>query len=477
MNLFKVLKNRSKILGMNERNLVYIKEYNPAKYRKVADDKILTKKVLTEEDIPTPRLIAQIDNIKQLEKFDWSILPKSFVIKPVRGTEGAGIEIFYNQDKEGNWIKANQSKFSLDDIKKLASEILEGKFTPYSEPDKVLIEERVKPHKAFKYYTYKGTPDVRIIVFNKIPLMAYVRLPTKESDGKANLIQGAIGSGIDLANGRTTTSVLGKGNGGKGTIIEYVPGTKLQLSGLKIPYWEKMLEISIQCQIVTNIGFLAVDFLIDREDGPKVVELTARAGLSIQIANQDGLRARLKKASGIKVKTIKKGIELAKALFGGEIEESIEKISGKQLIGIYEDITVYGINGKEEQTKAKIDTGADSTSIDIEVAKKLGFEEIINLIDEIKLPEDISYDDAVKLMNEYQEKYSQTHEELEDIDLVKSSHGFSLRPKIRISIKLGDLVFETKANIYNRQQMKYKVIVGRKSLSKFLVEPSRKPNE
>lgn len=473
MNLFHLYKNRKKVLGMNARNLLYVKRYNNSKVRKIADDKILTKEILSKFEIPTPQMVGSIRDFEGFKNFDWSTLPKSFVIKPVRGSEGAGIEIFYNQDKNGNWIKADGSKKSLNDIKHLAADILDGKFTPYAEPDSVLIEERVRPHKAFKYYAYKGTPDVRIIVFNNIPVMGYIRFPTKTSDGKGNMAQGAIGSGIDISDGRTTTSVMGKDNGGRGMVIKQVPGTKLNLSGLKIPYWNTMMEIAVECQQKTDIGFLAVDFLIDRDKGPMVVELTARTGLSGQIANQDGLRWRLKKAKGIKIKTIKQGIRVAKDLFGGEIEQSIETISGKELIGIYEDVTIFGINGQNEKTKAKIDTGADSTSIDIEVGKKLGYEEIINIINEIKLPQDASKEEAKELMEEYREKYMKEYEDLDDIKLVSSSHGISLRPKIKIKLQLGDLVFDTKANLYDRNKLKYKVIVGRKSLSKFLVDPGR----
>src|SRR5690606_18255766 len=164
-------------------------------------------------------------------------------------------------------------------------------------------------HKVFKPYTYKGTPDVRVIVFNNIPIMSYVRIPTKESNGKANLDLGAIGAGIDMAVGKTTSAIVGKSNR-----IEYVPGTNLPLSGLRIPYWDRILRYAIEASKATKLGFGAIDFLIDREKGPLIVELNARPGLSIQIANEDGLRWRLKKATGLKVKTTERGIRLAKDL-------------------------------------------------------------------------------------------------------------------------------------------------------------------
>ncbi|MFS8130431.1 MAG: sugar-transfer associated ATP-grasp domain-containing protein, partial [Candidatus Dojkabacteria bacterium] len=331
VNLSLLIKNRKDVLGRNERQLVYIRENNKRRSVKIADDKTLAKKILQQNNIPVPEKIAVIKSKEDLEHFNFDKLPKSFVIKPVKGVRGSGVDIFYNRDKNGKWIRADKTKASLDDIKGLCIDIIDGKYSLFNQPDVVLIEERVKAHKDFKYFTYKGTPDVRVIVYNKIPIMSYIRLPTKESNGKANLDQGAIGAGIDMAVGKTTDAIIGKG-----TPIEYIPETGVRVSGLKIPYWDLILKYAVEASKVTGLGFGAIDFLIDREKGPLIVELNARPGLSIQLSNDDGLRWRLKKASGIKVKTVEQGVRLGKDLFGGEIEEEIETISGKRMIGITE---------------------------------------------------------------------------------------------------------------------------------------------
>ena len=470
MNFAKFLKNRKKVLGMNERNLLFIRKSNHKKAVRIADDKILTKKVLTQANIPTPKLIATIDNLKELETFNWDAIPNSFVLKPVRGVEGAGIDIFYNRDNNGEWIRADKSKAKLEDLKLQIREILDGKFSLNHLPDRVLLEERVKTHKSFKYYTYKGTPDVRIIIYNNIPVMSFLRLPTKESNGKANLALGAIGAGIDLANGITTSAIQGKNK-----FVEYVPGTKLLLSGLKIPYWNKILTYAIEAQKATNINYAAVDFLIDRDLGPMIVELNARPGLSIQLANDDGLRWRLRKAQDLKVTTIEKGIRLAKYLFGGEIEEEVETITGKDVIGIYEKISLYDKEMKEYETKAKIDTGADSTSLDRELAINLGFMDIIKAFDDKNIPEDLPREEGLKLMNELEKEFLvKFPDRLVDVQFVKSSHGNSLRPLVKIKLKIKDTVFETNATIFNRSALTYPVIVGRKSLMRFLVDPSKR---
>jgi alpha-L-glutamate ligase-like protein len=466
VNLINFLKNRKRVLGINERNLKYIRPHNKKKAKKIADDKLLTKKILTKAGIPVPKLIASISNHGELEAFDWDDLPKSFVIKPVTGLEGGGIEIFYNRDKNGNWIKADKSKVSLEQLKNLARNILDGKYSLHNTPDKVFFEERVKFHKVFKYYAYKGAPDIRIIIFNNIPTIAMVRLPNKESDGKGNLAKGCVGAGIDIATGVTTTAIVGKSNP-----IETVPGTSLRFAGLKIPYWNKILRYSVEAQKATDLGFAAIDFLIDREKGPVVVELNARPGLSIQIANRDGLRWRLKKAGGLKVKSVSQGIRLGKDLFGGEIEEGIENITGKQVIGFVEWVNVYGKEkNMKEKVKAKIDTGAMITSIDTTLVKKLGYEDALKHFDKFKVPDNLTRKEAKELSQKIEGKL-ESHEDIVGRSIIHSSHGTTLRPTILLPIKISGTEINIRANVVDRSNLIYPIIIGRRDLDQFIIDP------
>jgi len=475
MSLLTVYKNRNKVLGLNSRYLEYIRPNNLKKAIYIADNKILTKKVLTKAGIPTPKMIATIRSQEELEKFDFEKLPDSMVIKPVNGVEGGGIEIFYNR-KDGFWIKADGAKVSVDNLKGLLQEILDGRYSLHKEPDQVLIEERVKPHKAFRYFTYKGTPDVRVIVYNNIPVMSYVRLPTKDSDGKANLKLGAIGATIDLAAGRTTTAVKGK----KGR-IDFIPSTKMRISGLKIPNWNKVLEYAVMAQQATKLGYAAIDFLIDREEGPMIVELNARPGLSIQLAALAGLRERLIKAKGIKVTTVAQGVRLGKDMFGGEIEESVENITGRQVIGLYEDVTVYGPDGKKKETlKAKIDTGADSTSIDVKVLERLGYGEIIKQYQELVAKEIDKLQIATLEEKELEDLADRltTVIKTQDIGIYKvgpvfSSHGQSIRPYLDVKISLAGTSIEAHPSAYDRSKLTYSIIIGKKDLKLFLIDPSK----
>jgi alpha-L-glutamate ligase-like protein len=340
---------------MNERVFSY-QSLNAGKYP-IADNKLKTKRVLKDSGIPMPAVVAVIRNRQELEDFDFESLPKSFVLKPARGFKGAGINIYYNRSKDGRWILADRSKHSVSDIKQHIQDILDGQYSLSLDPKPsvALIEERVRMSKEFKYYSYRGIPDIRVIVYNKVPVMAMLRLPTKESEGKANISREAIGVGIDMARGVTTTAIK------NGRVIETLPGTQVHLSGIRIPYWNKILRLSSECQTATGLGYIGVDIIIDKEKGPLVVELNARPGLAIQVANQTGLKERLERVRRLKIKTTERAVRLAKDLFGGEIEEEIETLSGREVIGLEEEIILSGKDGKERKVHCKIDTGAESS--------------------------------------------------------------------------------------------------------------------
>ncbi|MCA0403152.1 MAG: alpha-L-glutamate ligase-like protein, partial [Proteobacteria bacterium] len=116
-----------------------------------------------------------------------------------------------------------------------------------------------------------------------------VRLPTRQSNGKANLHQGAIGAGINLATGRTFGGVFNN------DAIDFHPDTLSSIVDIEVPYWDKILEIAASCYELTGLGYLGVDIVLDKEHGPLMLELNARPGLNIQIANREGGLLRYKK--------------------------------------------------------------------------------------------------------------------------------------------------------------------------------------
>lgn len=459
------------ILGMNARNLDYVRPYNHARGKRIADQKLLCKKVLKGVGIPVPGLIGKIRNQQELEIFDWSSLPNSFALKPNRGFGGEGILVVYARKKNttDTWIKADGSTITIDDLKNHIHNILDGSFSLSNSPDIAFFEERLKLSKILKPYTYKGIPDIRVIVFNRVPVMAMLRLPTVSSGGKANLQQGAIGVGIDMANGTTTTAIIGKGKR-----IEYVPGTRLLLSGLKIPRWKDILTMAVTAQDATGLGFLGADVAIDRDLGAVILELNARPGLSIQLANVSGLKERLERVRGLKIKSVDHGVRVGMNLFGGEIEENIEELSGKHVIGSIEKVKFIGKNGFEIEVEAKIDTGADSSSIDRKLAEELGFGEALQVFESIPKPTVTSREEASSSEEKIRKEITGKHPDLADVVFVYSSNGFSFRPKVNLSMIIDKQEILSKPTVVDRSSLHYRAIIGRRNLGSFLVDVSKK---
>lgn len=451
---------------MNSRNLEYIRPFNFGRAKKLADDKLFSKRVLEKNQLAVPRLIAKVTNRQELDDFDWNALPESFALKPNRGFGGEGIIVVYGKRKglENVWIKADRSLVTVSDLKSHIQNILEGSFSLSQTPDVAFFEQRLQLLKLFKPYSYKGIPDIRVIVFKKVPVMAMLRLPTKASGGKANLQQGAIGVGIDLATGTTTTAVQGKNK-----IVEYVPDTKMLLSGLKIPYWKDILSLAIRAQEISGLGFLGADIAIDKEAGPVILELNARPGLSIQIANLSGLKRRLEKIKDLKIKTLEKGRRVGMDLFGGEIEEELEGISGRRVIGTVEKVKLIGKEGKEIEVEAKIDTGAGFSSIDTELSKQLGFEKMLEEYEKM----DTSYEKMKNLSPEKRSELFKNIPDLADTAIIHSSHGTTYRPMIKIAIIMDGIEIPAKVSVIDRSNLKLPIIIGKKSLGKFLIDVNK----
>ena len=234
-----------------------------------------------------PALFGIIEIQQQVASLPDLLAPHSeFVIKPANGSQGHGIVVIIGKSA-GFYRKVDGTLMSIEDLKFLVTNILSGVHSLGGQPDAALIEYRVKFDPVFEAIAYRGVPDVRIIIFLGVPVMAMVRLPTRMSDGKANLHRGCIGAGIDIATGKTLTAVW------KNTIVTEHPDTGNPVSGVEIPQWSHLLEIAAGAYEMTNLGYQGIDLVLDKELGPLLLELNARPGLNIQIANREGLASRL----------------------------------------------------------------------------------------------------------------------------------------------------------------------------------------
>jgi len=216
---------------------------------------------------------------------------------------------------------------------------------------------------------------------------------------------------------------------------------------------------------------LGADVAIDRERGPVFLEINARPGLAIQVANLSGLKERLERIKGLKIKTAARGVRVGRDLFGGEVEEEVEEISGRKVIGTVEKVKFIGKNEATIEIEAKIDTGAMSTSIDIDMARQLGYGDVLDFFEKIELPNGFSREEGPEILKGLKNKYK--HSDLYDIDLIYASNGVSFRPKVKMTFVMDNFAINANVNIAARDELKYAAIIGRRNLGKFLIDVNK----
>jgi alpha-L-glutamate ligase-like protein len=279
----------SGILGLNERNANFIMPLNPRRLYPRVDDKALTKELALTAGMAVPELYGIIKNQREVRTFRDIVGDRdSFVIKPAQGSGGDGILVVTGRSyrKRDSFRLASGVLISEAEIEHHLSNIVGGQYSLSGNLDKALIEYCVRFDPIFAEVSYQGVPDVRVIVYRGYPAMAMVRLPTRASDGKANLHQGAVGAGVDMSSGETLIGVLDD------EVVDEHPDTGALIAGLFIPRWEFILQLAARGCDVTGLGYLGVDLVIDRDLGPLILEMNARPGLGIQIANCTGLLTR-----------------------------------------------------------------------------------------------------------------------------------------------------------------------------------------
>lgn len=272
---------RQAFLGINQRNIDFIYPNNARQHYRLADDKVLSKALLQKNGIRTPTTYGLIKSIGQIEAV-WKQVQhhEKLVIKPASGRGGSGILIL--SQREGRWFSGGK-EIGLDII---FSHIANTAFGLYSfaDEDQVIIEQCIIPHAFFAEIYPAGVPDIRIITLHHKAVMAMLRLPTAQSNGKANLHQGGLGVGIDMENG-----TLLHAYDGKRYLLEH-PDSGSAILGRVLPHWKAIKEMAIATAKAFPLKYLGVDLVIDQELGPEVIEVNVRPGLGIQMANRKGLK-------------------------------------------------------------------------------------------------------------------------------------------------------------------------------------------
>lgn len=276
---------KSNVIGLNERNIKLIYPNNNKRHYPLADDKVLTKEILHQYDIPCAETYAVIEYNSDI-KAAWELCKNknALAIKPARGSGGGGIKIL-KKDHNGIWISSGKPVEDRQVFQHMAATIMG--FYSLGSHDRVLIEECIEPDPFFQQIYPSGVPDFRIITLNHQPLMGMLRMPTDRSDGKANLHQNGVGIGVDMKRGTLTQVYDGK------NYFDHHPDSKFIVENVSIPYWNEILEISIATAKAFPLNYLGIDIVIDKYKGPQIMEINVRPGLGIQLVNQQGLKEKI----------------------------------------------------------------------------------------------------------------------------------------------------------------------------------------
>ncbi len=270
------------VVGMNERNLSFVYPNNQRKHYPLADDKVLCKEVLHENNIAcadTYMIIRSMGNLEaQLTELDKH---HKMAVKPAKGSGGGGILIL---ERTGylEWKTPGGRKIDFDMLRTHLANILFGVYS-FGTGDKAIIEYCIEPHPFFLKIYKNGVPDFRIIMYKNVPVLAMVRIPTDMSGGKGNLHLGAIGVGVDMETGLLTEGYYND------TYVSEHPDSNVRFVDEQIPNWKETLALSIQTSKAFPLEYLGIDIVYDEELGPMVMEINVRPGLQIQNVNKVGL--------------------------------------------------------------------------------------------------------------------------------------------------------------------------------------------
>ena len=288
----KQLKNYG-MLGMNCRNVDFINRYNDRKLFPLVDNKLQTKLLAQEYGVPTPLLRFVVREQHEISHIEQELAGlQHFALKPAKGSGGKGIMVITGRHGD-QFVRSSGAEISVSDIRRHMSNILAGLYSLGGSPDVAIVEDLIAFDECFSGYSHEGVPDIRIIVFKGYPVMAMLRLSTHASDGKANLHQGAVGVGLALDTGRCLYAAQ------FGRPVSMHPDTGQALGDIHIEGWRDILLLASQCYDMTGLGYIGTDIVLDRLQGPQLLELNARPGLAIQIANGRGLLPRLRHIEGL----------------------------------------------------------------------------------------------------------------------------------------------------------------------------------
>lgn len=143
----------------------------------------------------------------------------------------------------------------------------------------------------------------------------------------------------------------------------------------------------------------------------------------------------------------------------------------RPIIGPVEEVLLARRTGNKKHVLARIDTGADHSSICEKLAISIGFKSIVKELQKLK-----------HIIRNPIKNYRPERELLNRIKgvkgaiLIRSAAGRTRRVFVPLKIEIADKLIKTKVTIIERTHMEYPMIVGRKDLqrARLIIDPLRR---
>lgn len=325
------------LLWQNERNLKYIGEYNDKYAKNLADSKLKTKEFLQNKWVNVSNTLLVIRDYKELQDLDLNSLETPFVLKPNSWYWWKWILVIDKKDDTWKFITNDWESYSKDKLIHHIKDILDWFYSLSWSRDKAIFEKKIVLDSSIELLWKYWLPDIRVIVFNMVPVMAMLRVPTANSKWKANLHSWACWVWIDIWTWKLTYITHFR------KIVKSIPGI-WDIRNIEIPLWDDVLKLALKVAQATKIWYLWCDVVLDDNVWPLLLEVNVRPWLEVQVANLHALWDRLKKVQNVKVNSIDKWVRLWKDLFGWDIEGKIKNISWKKVLWNKEYIEIYSWN-------------------------------------------------------------------------------------------------------------------------------------
>lgn len=168
--------------------------------------------------------------------------------------------------------------------------------------------------------------------------------------------------------------------------------------------------------------------------------------------------------------------EIIRYLFP-ELKKTRSRKKKKPHLGLIENVRVRTKSKRSMNFEAKIDTGAHKTSIDVSLARKLGYGQTWNCFNKncpkIKVTRRNLKEIQKRVKREVRPALVKKCPRLVDVRVLPTASGITIRPYVKISYFLKGRKIRTVASIARREHMQYIMLIGKEDLKDFVIDPSR----